>query len=180
MAYCSKCGAEIKGNFCSNCGNPINTLSVQHNSSNSEPNVHSVGDFTYTDDDLKFYEDKLNGEIHDAEIGLKNYKYFLYAAIAGLIFVIIHWNATTGFWNALITILIFFADLLCFLGAGIRKSYYTDKMNKLKQHNAYTYMIKHLQEEQKWKTVGQGLQAFNNGMKVYNAANNIGIFLGRL
>ena len=180
MAYCSKCGAEVKGNFCSICGSPINALSIQQDSIYNEPKVYSVGDFTYTDEDLKFYENKLNGEIHDAEIGLRNYKYFLYTAIAGLVFVIIHWNVTTGFWNAIITLLILWADIFCFLGAGVRKKYYTDKMNKLKQHNAYSYMIKHLQEEQKWRTVGDGLQAFNNGMRTYNTAYNIGQFLGRL
>ena len=34
MAYCSKCGAEVRGRFCSNCGNSINALSVQQDSSN--------------------------------------------------------------------------------------------------------------------------------------------------
>ena len=52
MAYCSKCGAEVQGSFCSNCGNPVNTLSVQQESRYNEPNVHSVGDFIYTDEDL--------------------------------------------------------------------------------------------------------------------------------
>lgn len=67
MAYCSKCGAEVQGSFCSNCGNPVNTLSVQQESRYNEPNVHSVGDFTYTDEDLKFYENKLNAEIAKLE-----------------------------------------------------------------------------------------------------------------
>jgi hypothetical protein len=40
--------------------------------------------------------------------------------------------------------------------------------------------MKHKADEEKWRTVGEGIQAFNNGMKIYNAANNIGNFLGKL
>lgn len=179
MAYCSKCGAEIKGNFCSNCGNPINTLSVQHNSSNSEPNVHSVGDFTYTDDDLKFYEDKLNGEISK----LEKHKIYpkIYFAIAGIqgIYTLFNWN-TDGIWNEASSYLLLWVTLF-WVGAGIismKKN--NEKIEKLKQYTPYSYMMKHKADEEKWRAVGEGLQAFNNGMKTMNNAYKIGQFLGRL
>lgn len=179
MAYCSKCGAEIKGNFCSNCGNPVNTLSVQQDSSYSEPNVHTVGDFTYTDEDLKFYENKLNAEIAKLE-NSKIWCKILYVAggIQG-IYTLFSWN-TDGFWNEVsshgaLALTVFFLSM-----GFISMRSTNEKIEKLKQYNPYSYMMKHKADEEKWRAVGEGLQAFNNGMKTMNNAYKIGQFLGRL
>ena len=55
-----------------------------------------------------------------------------------------------------------------------------EKIEKLKQYTPYSYMMKHKADEEKWRAVGEGLQAFNNGMKTMNNAYKIGQFLGRL
>ena len=180
MAYCSKCGAEIKGNFCSNCGNPINTLSVQQDSSYSNPNVHSVGDFTYTDEDLKFYENKLNTEIQNAEKYVKQGKISFFISLGVIAFTFIHWEITTGFWKAIFTFLIGSVGVIYTIISSGTLQHYSKKLENLKQYNPYSYMMKHKADEEKWRTVGEGIQAFNNGMKIYNAANNIGNFLGKL
>lgn len=180
MAYCSKCGAEVKGSFCSNCGNPVNTLNVQQNFNSNNPQVHTVGDFTYTDDDLKFYEDKLNTEIQNAEKYVYQGKISTYISFGVMAFTFIHWNITTGFWNAVLTFLIGAFGLIFVISASGTRQYYSKKLEELKQYNAYSYMMKHKADEEKWKAVGEGMQAFNNGMRTYNTAFRIGEFLGRL
>lgn len=177
MAYCSKCGAEIKGNFCSNCGNPINTLSVQQNFSNNNPKVHSVGDFTYTDEDLKHYENLLNSEISEAEKYVKKGQRGQYIGLGIGVIALIHWFATTGFWNAIITIFIGFYAFLLLLGAEASKNHYSYKIDKLKQHNPYTYMMEKIADaknsEKRMQNIATGLQAANVGLRVFNLLNRL-------
>ena len=176
MAYCSKCGAEVQGSFCSNCGNPVNTLSVQHNYNNEDRKIHVVGDFTYTDDDLKHYENLLNSEISEAEINLKKSQRRQYIGLGLGAVALIHWFATTGFWNAIITILIGFYAFLGLLGNEVGKNHYSSKINKLKQHNPYTYMMEKIAEvkdkEKRMQNIATGIKAANVGLKIYNIFRN--------
>ena len=179
MAYCSKCGAQIKGNFCSNCGNAVNGINVQQNMCNTESGVYTVGDFTYTDEDLKYYENKLNAEIAKLE-NSKIWCKILYVAggIQG-IYTLFSWN-TDGFWNEVSS-----HCALCLTGFLLLMGFISmrstnEKIEKLKQYNPYSYMMKHKADEEKWRAVGEGLQAFNNGMRTMNNAYKIGQFLGRL
>ena len=177
MAYCSKCGAEIKGNFCSNCGNPINTLSVQQNFDNNNPKMYSVGDFTYTDEDLKHYENLLNSEISNIEKSLKRGRYINYIGLGILAFCIIHWNITTGFWNAVLTIFCGIYGLIAFISAKAAIEYYGKRLENLKQHNAYTYMMEKIADaknsEKRMQNIATGLQAANVGLRVFNLLNRL-------
>ena len=177
MTYCSKCGAEIKGNFCSNCGNPINTLSVQQNFDNNNPKMYSVGDFTYTDEDLKYYENLLNSEIAEAEKNFKNSQRRQYMGLGAGVIALIHWFATTGFWNAIITIIIGFYAFLALLGNEAIKNHYSAKVDKLKQHNPYTYMMEKIADainsEKRMQNISTGIQAANVGLRVFNLLNRL-------
>ena len=179
MAYCSKCGAEVQGNFCSICGNSVNGASTQQNVCNTESGVYTVGDFTYTDDDLKFYENKLNDDISKAEINKKISILLIPLGVMMGIYALIIWNKS-GFLNTLEShFCLFLGAFLLAIGVySINK--YKNKITNLNQYNAYSYMMKHIQEAQKWQAVNEGLQTFNKGLKAMNNAYKIGQFLGRL
>ncbi len=177
MAYCSKCGAEVQGNFCSNCGHPVN---VYNHQKNNDANIHMASDVNYTNEDLRMYENKLKADILNAEKHLKKHQKSIYIGLTIIAVAIIHWYLTTGFVNALITGIVGIYGMLFSIISGRTRDHSYHKLAELKQYNAYSYMMKHKADEEKLKAIGNTLQAINQGARTYNTAYQIGQFLGRL